>query len=57
MIGISIAVLMASLVCLAFAATRIIGVVGLLVLLYLYPVFFVAIALLGGVAFYFYYRH
>ena len=45
--------LVASLLCLAFNTTRLIGVVGLALLSYQYPLLLIAILILGGVGLFF----
>ena len=54
MIGFTVAVALAALLCLAFEATRLLGValaaLLLVLLFYLYPVWFAALFILGGVA-------
>ena len=53
MFEIAAAVLIVCLVCFVFAATRILGVIALMILLLLYPVMIVAVVIIGGVAYYF----
>ena len=46
-----------SLLCLAFNSTRLIGVVSLGLLSYLYPLLLIPLVVLGGIIFYFYIHH
>ncbi len=48
-----LALVVATLLCLTFNATRAIGVAGAAVLVFLYPLLSTALLVLGGVAFYF----
>ena len=57
MIGFTVAVLVATLLCLAFDSTRWIGVAGAALLAYLYPLSFTALVVIGGVAFYYIHYH
>lgn len=43
-----------ALLCLAFASTRVIGVIGLAILFCIYPLFFTAILFIAAVALYFF---
>ena len=45
------------LLCLAFKPTRLTGVAGLTLLSLVYPLLFVALLVIGGVAFYFIHHH
>ena len=47
----------ACLLCLPFNTTRLIGVVGLMLLSYQYPLLLIPLLVLGGVIFYFYNHH
>jgi len=53
----TISLLVTTLFCLAFASTRGIGILGVFVLLNLFPLITVTSLLIGGVAFYFYNLH
>jgi hypothetical protein len=49
--------LVITLLCLAFAPTRLIGVVGLALLFYLYPLLCTALLILGGAGWFFIQHH
>lgn len=53
MIATTIALVVATLLCLAFDATKWLGVAGVVLLFYLYPLLLTALSVLGGVALYF----
>ena len=57
MIAFTVAVLVATLICLTFNTTRWIGVAGAALLAYLYPLSLTALVVLGGVAFYYIHHH
>ena len=50
MIATTIALVVATLLCLAFDATKWVGVAGVVLLFYLYPLLLTALSILGGVA-------
>ena len=50
------ALLVVSLLCLAFSSTRLIGIIGLMLVFYLHPPLFWMLLILGSVALYFYYH-
>jgi hypothetical protein len=52
MIVTTIALVVATLLCLAFDATKWLGVAGVVLLFYLYPLLLTALSILGGVAFF-----
>jgi len=53
----TISLLVTTLLCLAFASTRGIGIVGMFVLLNMHPLATAGALIVGGVAFYFYHLH
>ena len=57
MIGFTVAVLVATLLCLAFNTTRWIGVAGAALLAYLYPLSFTALVVIGGITFCYIHHH
>ncbi|TCV86650.1 hypothetical protein EDC63_10611 [Sulfurirhabdus autotrophica] len=57
MITIAITLFFISLICLAFASTRWIGVVSLALLFFLYPLVFTVLLVLAGIVFYFIHVH
>ena len=48
--------LIVSLLCLAINTTRIIGIIGLILMFYLYPALFAVIPILGGLIIYYHYK-
>lgn len=52
MIATTIALVVATLLCLAFDATKWLGVAGVVLLFYLYPLLLTALSIIGGVAFF-----
>ena len=57
MIGVTLALVAATLICLFFEATQLLGVVGVALLVYLHPLLFGALLVLGCVTFYFIHRN
>ncbi len=53
----TISLLAITILCLAFATTRVIGIVGLFLLLNVFPLTTTAAVLIGGAAFHFYQQH
>jgi threonine/homoserine/homoserine lactone efflux protein len=53
MIATTIALVVGTLLCLAFDATKWVGVAGVVLLFYLHPLLFTVLSVLGGVALYF----
>lgn len=53
----TISLLVTTLLCLVFASTRGIGIVGVFVLLNMHPLTTASALIAGGVAFYFYHLH
>jgi len=57
MIGLTLTLVCVFLVCLVFASTRFIGVVGFALLFLLHPLLFLAFLCVGAIAFYFIHQH